>query len=87
MANIKSAMKRIDVTEKKTAENRVLKSKISTYVKNFKALVEAKDFDCAEKQLSATIALIDSSCIYHANSASRKKASLSKMLSDAKSAK
>ena len=86
MANIKSAMKRIDVTAKKTAENKAMKSKVATYVKKYKSLIAENKLDDASNFLKEVVSLIDSSNVYKANTASRKVASLSKMLSDAKKA-
>lgn len=86
MANIKSAMKRISVTEKKTAENKAIKSKVATYVKKYKALIAENKLDEASEFLKTVVSLIDSSNVYKKNTASRKVASLSKMLSDAKNA-
>lgn len=86
MANIKSAMKRISVTEKKTAENKAIKSKVATYVKKYKALIAENKLDDASEFLKEVVSLIDSSKVYKANTASRKVASLSKMLTDAKKA-
>ena len=86
MANIKSAMKRIDVTAKKTAENKAMKSKVATYVKKYKSLIAENKLEDASTFLKEVVSLIDSSNVYKANTASRKIASLSKMLSDAKKA-
>jgi len=89
MANIKSAIKRIDVNKKKNAENSSVKSKILTYIKKFKASVAAKEFDNAQNLLNEVFGLIDSAAkdnIIHKNSANSKKASLAKFLSDAKKA-
>ena len=86
MANIKSAQKRIDVNAKKNAENKAKKSKIATYVKKYKALIAENKLDEATKFLSELISLIQSSKIYKDNTVSRKVASLSKMLSNAKKA-
>lgn len=35
MANIKSALKRIDITKKQTLKNKSRKSEIKTYIKKF----------------------------------------------------
>ena len=86
MANIKSAQKRIDVNAKKNAENKAKKSKIATYIKKYKALIAENKLDEATKFLSELISLIQSSKIYKDNTVSRKVASLSKMLSNAKKA-
>ncbi len=47
MANIKSAKKRIDVINKKTAANKAKKSEIKTYIKKFDAAIEAGEKDAA----------------------------------------
>ena len=86
MANIKSAMKRINVTAKKTAENKATKSKVATYVKKYKALIAENKLDQASEFLKEVVSLIQSSGVYKDNTVSRKVASLSKMLSDAKKA-
>ena len=43
MPNIKSAKKRVLVTEKKTARNKAVKSEVKTEVKKFLALVQSGD--------------------------------------------
>lgn len=87
MANIKSAIKRINVNRKKNAENNPVRSKILTETKKFKALLSAKNFEEAQKQLSVVFAIVDLAAkdnIIHKNSANTKKASLSKLLDIAK---
>jgi small subunit ribosomal protein S20 len=77
MANIKSAKKRIKVTEKKTAVNRAQKSQLNTYIKKFRA-APSKD------TLATVVSLIDKAsqdCIIHSNKADRLKARLSKLVS------
>ena len=48
MANIKSAKKRIKVTEVKTAQNRMIKSALKTTIKKFEAAVAAKNVEEAQ---------------------------------------
>ena len=43
MANIKSAKKRIKVTEAKTAQNRMIKSALKTAIKKFETAVAANN--------------------------------------------
>lgn len=43
MPNIKSAIKRVTVTEKKTAANKMKKSELRTTIKNAKASIAAND--------------------------------------------
>jgi len=90
MANIKSAKKRIATNEKKNLENRMVKSKISTEVKKFKAAVAAGEFDLADELLKVVFAELDSAAgdsVMHKNKAARNKAKYSKMLHDAKTKK
>lgn len=90
MANIKSAKKRIATNEKKNLENRMAKSKMSTDIKKFKAAVTAGEFVLADEMLKVVFAELDSAAgqnVIHKNKAARNKASLSKMLHDAKNKK
>lgn len=85
MPNIKSAIKRVKVSEKKNLRNRMVKSGVHTSVKKFEAALEA-DPKSANVQLSATSAAIDkavSKGVMHKNTANRKKARLAKQLSKA----
>ena len=43
MANIKSAKKRINVIEKKTLRNKMIKSKVKTVIKKVEAAIAAGD--------------------------------------------
>lgn len=75
MANIKSAKKRIKVTETKTLRNKMIRSKVKTAIRKFDAAVEAKDKDLAAVCLKAATVEIDKACskgVYHKNTASRK---------------
>lgn len=86
MANIKSQKKRIVTNEQARQANKAKKSRIATEVRKFREQVTAKDFENANKQLQLVFSLIDRArldSVYHANTASRKKASLAKLLSDA----
>lgn len=90
MPNIKSAKKRVNIIEKKTLENKAVKSKILTYAKKFKAAVAAGDVTVAEVALKDVMSLLDKAVaanVIHANSAARKKAHYSKMLDDMKKSK
>ena len=84
MANIKSAKKRILVTETKTARNKAIKSKVKTMVKKVEAAVEAKDVAAAQDALKAAISEIiiaGTKGVYHKKTCSRKIARLSKAVS------
>ena len=51
MANIKSAQKRIKVTEKKTLQNKMVKSALKTAIKKFEAAVAANNAEEAKALL------------------------------------
>lgn len=87
MPNIKSAIKRVSVNEKKNLENRMIKSKISTTVKKFKNETKNNNFEVAEKLLSEVFSLLDTAAkdnVIHKNNANSKKAALAKILDNAK---
>jgi len=82
MPNIKSAIKRVKVNETKKATNRVQKSELSTYIKNFKNLC-AVDAEKAKAEYSNVCSVIDSACskgIIDKNNADRKKSRLALLL-------
>ena len=77
MPNIKSAMKRVKVTEKKNLRNRMIKSAMKTQIKKFDTAVSANEADV--KLLSATQGAVDKAAakgVLHKNNANRKKAQL-----------
>ena len=83
MPNIKSAKKRVLVTEKKTRENKAIKSALKTQIKKFLAAVNAGDKEEATKLYPVTVSAIDSAAskgILHKNNAANKKAKLAKKL-------
>ncbi|MBQ3665941.1 MAG: 30S ribosomal protein S20 [Lachnospiraceae bacterium] len=81
MANIKSAKKRILVTETKTARNKSIRSKVKTSIKKVDAAIAANDKEAAVAALNAATVEIDKACtkgVYHKNNASRKVSRLAK---------
>ena len=83
MANIKSAKKRILVTETKTARNKAIRSEVKTSIKKVEAAVAAKDKAAAEASLLVAISEIDkatSKGVYHKNNAARKVSRLAKLV-------
>lgn len=75
MANIKSAKKRIDVINKKTLRNKMIKSKVKTVVKKVEAAIAAGDKEAAQANLLVAISEINKAAskgIYHKNNAARK---------------
>ncbi len=81
MANIKSAKKRILVTETRTARNKAIKSAVKTSIKKVEAAVAAKDKEAAQATLKAAISQISKAAskgVYHKNTAGRKISRLTK---------
>ncbi len=83
MANIKSAKKRILVTETKAARNKSIKSAVKTATKKVEAAVAAKDKEAAKAALTNAISTIESAAskgVYHKNNAARKVSRLTKLV-------
>ena len=81
MANIKSAKKRVLVAQTRTERNKAIRSKVKTFTKKVLAAVVAGDKAAAETALRAAVSEIDKAQtkgVYHANTASRKIARLTK---------
>lgn len=81
--NIKSAKKRVLVTEKKTRQNKAVKSALKTTIKKFLTAVNAGDKEAATALYPETVSAIDSAVskgILHKNNANNKKAKLAKKL-------
>ena len=81
MANIKSAKKRVLVTEIKTARNKAIKSKVKTCIKKVEAAVANNDKKTATAELTVAISEINKAAskgIYHKNNAARKVSRLTK---------
>lgn len=86
MANIKSAKKRILITEKRTAINKARKSEIKTYMKKFDKAIDNGNFDEAKELLKAIDKKLKKAAhknVLHANNASRKISRLTKKLNNA----
>ncbi len=82
MPNIKSAMKRVKVSEKKNLRNRIVKSKVKTAIKKFDAELTVSPA-AAGAQYSVTTSAIDKAVakgILHKNTASRKKSRMAKKM-------
>lgn len=83
MPNIKSAKKRVLVTEKKTMQNKTVKSALKTTIKKFLAAVNEGNKEQAIALYPETVSAIDSAVtkgILHKNNAANKKAKLAKKL-------
>lgn len=83
MPNIKSAKKRVRVTEKKNLENKAVKSRLATYTKKVSGAVAEGKTEEAEVLFNETVSLIDKAAsdnVIHKNCANRKKAQLAKVI-------
>ncbi len=76
MANIKSAKKRIQVAETRTARNKAIKSEVKTAIKKVDAAVETAK--ACLKAAIATMSKATSKGVYHKNTTSRKISRLTK---------
>lgn len=85
MANIKSAIKRIDTNKKKALENKMIKSALKTKVKKFNTAL-ADGSEESQELLKAAVKSLDvaaSKGIIHKNAAARKKSRLTLKLNKA----
>ena len=83
MPNIKSAEKRVLVTEKKTEQNKAVNSAMKTAIKKFLAAVEAGNKEESTKLYAEAVSAIDGAAsegIFHKNRAANKKSKLAKKL-------
>ncbi|MBR5286289.1 MAG: 30S ribosomal protein S20 [Clostridia bacterium] len=83
MPNIKSAKKRVKVTETKTLQNKMFKSAMKTTVKKYKAAIAEGNKELAEKTYLEAVGMVDravSKGIIHKNNAARKKSQYTKLL-------
>lgn len=90
MANIKSAIKRIEIAERNRLQNKFYKSAVKTLMKNYFAAVEKYASDPnpetlneVNQRMSAAYSKIDKAVkhrVLHRNNGARKKARLAKAL-------
>ena len=87
MPNIKSQIKRVKTNNQANEINSAKKSRVRNAVKNYRALIDAKDIAGAEAMLPSVVSIIDAAMsdgLYTRENASRKISRLSKALSDLK---
>lgn len=75
MANIKSAKKRILVSQKRADRNKSIRSKVKTAIKKVEVAIESQYKAAATEALKAAVSEIDKATqkgIYHKNNAARK---------------
>ena len=86
MPNIKSAIKRVSVIEKKTLRNNMIKSEYKTAIKRFEEALDNKNMEEATKLFSVATKKIDQACtkgVIVKNTAARKKSNMAKKLNAA----
>lgn len=90
MANIKSAKKRVKVTEKKTAQNRAVKTNLKVIKKEFDAALAANDLELAQEKRDLAEKRLKQAAAKHVLSkqaASRHVSQVTKALNAAKASK
>ena len=90
MPNIKSAIKRVKVSDTKNLRNRIIKSRMRTAIKKYELALNAEDVEQARALLITASSAVDraaSKGTIHPNAANRKKARMAKSLNKLASAK
>ena len=86
MPNIKSAIKIVNVIEKKTLRNNMIKSEYKTAIRRFEEAIANNNIEEATKLFSVATKKIDQACtkgVIVKNTAARKKSNLAKKLNAA----
>ena len=79
MANIKSAIKRIKVTERRTLRNKMVKSAVKTEIKKYDSALSVGNYDDTKALYASVAQSIDQAAakgVIHKNAAARKKSRL-----------
>lgn len=85
MPNIKSAKKRVLVTETKTMQNKIFKTQLKTDIKKYQAALASGNNELAQATYKAAVKKIDKAAargIIHKNAAARKKSQFTKALNN-----
>lgn len=86
MANIKSAIKRIDVTKKQTLRNKMRKSELKTLTRKFDLAIEENRLEDAQvvlRTIDKKLKKATAKNVLHINAASRKLSKLTQRLNQA----
>ncbi len=86
MPNIKSAIKRVQITQTRTLRNASTRSALRTAIKKFELAIHNKDMEAAQTALKAATKSLDQAAtkgIIHRNHAARKKSRLMKRFNKA----
>ena len=85
LPNIKSAKKRVNVTEVKTLQNKMVKTALKTAMKKYEAAVASGDKEAATKTYAVAIKKLDVAAakgLVHKNNAARKKSQYTLLLNN-----
>ena len=85
MPNIKSAKKRVLVTEAKTLRNKMFRTQLKNDIKKYNAALESGDAAAAQAAYKAAVKKIDQAAargIIHKNAAAHKKSQFTKALNN-----
>lgn len=89
MANHRSALKRIRISEKRRQHNRIVRGKTRSAVKRARSLVDKNQLGEAGPAVQSAISALDKAAskgVIHKNAASRRKSRLMRQLNRAKAA-
>lgn len=90
MPNIKSAKKRVLVSNTKALQNKMIKSEMKTVIKQYLVAVDSGDVEAATKAYGVAVKTVDQAAahgIIHKNAADHKKSQFTKKLNALKAAK
>ena len=85
MPNIKSAKKRVIVTQTKTLRNKMFRTQLKTDIKKYQAAVAEGNTELAQATYKAAVKKIDQAAargIIHKNAAARKKSQFTKAINN-----
>lgn len=83
MANHKSALKRVGITEKKNLRNRMIASQVKTVVKKFDKAVASEESTVVDTAYTDAVRTVDKAAakgVIHKNAANRKKAQFARKM-------
>lgn len=86
MANLKSAIKRVELNENKRTRNQAVKSDMRTHIKRVENFINENDVENAKAAYTATTRVIDIAVqkgVIHQNNGNRQKARLAKKIKNA----
>jgi small subunit ribosomal protein S20 len=86
LANLKSSIKRVRSSQRRTAYNQVTRSTARTYVKKARRLIQEGNLDEARVVVQQAVVALDKAAqkgVIHRNNAARRKSRLVKLLNQA----